>query len=66
MFGRTCGACKQSKCDCVGQTTRMLADLSSSPCTIIESIIPAAQRRPADGYIEFGGGVVNVWEIDGD
>lgn len=36
----------------------------SSGAGLSEAAMPAEQRRPADGYMEWTDGVINIWEVD--
>jgi hypothetical protein len=65
VFGRRhCPACASPSCDC-RQQSRRIFDEMGQPAAIVEADLTPEQRRPADGYVEFGnGGIIAVWEVE--
>jgi hypothetical protein len=63
VFGRPCPACAARGCACLQQSKRIFDELVW-PATLLECNLRDEDRTPADGYIDFGAGVIQVWEVE--
>jgi hypothetical protein len=63
---RHCPACARKGCECRQQSRRIFVELAE-PAAYLEENLTPEQRRPADGYVAFGGddeGVITIWEVE--